>query len=334
MKTKSSLPLPSKLARGKATQNRIPRTKLKRHPKKTVEVEKKPLLIAPKELGLHPLLGRIGMLSDLIQRETEKGNKDGEKRHAHKAKAESLAEELASIRESIRNEGIKDALKVCKSAKGKWLILDGRHRWELAGELSLETVPCYEYPEAEARTIIMAAAVRRHVSKGARAYQAITFYPEVVTEEKRGGDRSKTSLIEVLTAEALAVRTGVSKTTMETAIWLYKAFAEREDARLKFEASIYIGNALNKIKGAVQAFLAGDTEADPERDERPDDPSNDKLIRCQMGLNRLFDTWQAWDKMKPPHQESAITMLCMNVKKSPAAVREALRQSLAEEDES
>lgn len=314
-------------------QPSMPRANLKRTPKKIAEVEKKPLQIDPKALKPHPLLGRIGMLSDLIQRETAAGNKDGSKRHAHKAKAEELAEELTIIRESIRSQGVLDAIKICKDSKGGWLILDGRHRWELGAELGFETLPCKEHPESEARNIIMAAAVRRHISKGAMAYQAVTFYTEVAMEEKRGGDRSKLAKIaNGLTREALASKIHVSPRTMDDAVWLFRAFAEREDARLKFEASIYTGSALPKIKGAVQAFLKGDTEADPE-DERPNDPSNDKLLRCQVGLKGLLDTWRDWEKMKPTHQESAVTLICLSVKNSPPAIREALLTILTEEGE-
>lgn len=266
----------------------------KRPPGKPISYQGKgsralPLQIAPKDLRPHPLLGRVGMLSDLIAREVAKGNKDGEKRQIHKAKAEALGEELAAIRESIREEGIKDVLKVCKSAKGKWLILDGRHRTELAGELELATVPCKEFPESEARAIIMAAAVRRHVSKGARAYQTVTFYPEVATEAVRG----KHTPSSAVSADDLATKTGVSKRTMEDAIWLFRAFADRPDMLVEFEPSIYAGSALEKIKGAVAARLKGNTEAD-ENDEEEEDPSNDKVLSVAGGsteTNTLRNTF-------------------------------------------
>jgi hypothetical protein len=290
------------------------------------------------------------MLSDLIKREEAMGNKDGSKRQSHKDKAEAFREELGTIRESMRADGIKDPLKVCQNSKGKWLILDGRHRHEQAIELGMETVPCREYPESEAREIIMAAAVRRQVSKGARAYQAVTFFPEVAMDGKQRklGNLSRTAVTAVRedagpavtagpqrppseTTETLATRTGVSLRLMEYAIWLYKKFQEREDLRLEFEPSIFAGNSLDKIKGAVEARLQGKTDAGDE-DEQIPSPQHEKLVKFQTYLYSLGKSWETWDALGDL-QKNATVLLCSNLKKAPAHVREELVKALTEAGE-
>lgn len=295
------------------------------------------LLLDPKKLKPHPMLSRVSMLSDLVRRETEKGNKDGSKRADHKDKSADLSQSLAVIRESIRATGIREKLKVCKNSKGQWLIVDGRHRHAIAKELKLETVPCEEVKEEEAAEIIMAMATSRPMSKGALAYLALITHPEVATQEKRGGDQKRTHCA-FETSEQLAARFGVSARTMDDAMWLFKIFETRDDAREKYEPSIWIGNGLSKIKAAVESFLKGDTQAsdDDDEDEPVDNSPGAKAYnKIVDGVGYLKLAWKDWDEIKKdPERVKLACNLVRVVASAPAEIREAMMKHLKEAEES
>jgi hypothetical protein len=292
-----------------------------------------PLRLPAKDLRPHPLLGQAGMLEDLIRREDEMGRKAGRHREARKARAEELREELAGIRESIAAEGIKDALKVCQGRNGRWLILDGRHRARIAVELGLETVPCQEYPADQARQIVLAAAARRHISKGAKAYQAVSLFPEVATQG-RGGDRANRTECGLLTFEALAKKAGVSERLITDAVYLYKTFLEREDARDHYEPSIHAGVALAKVKSGVASYIETGKLGDEEDEEAEDeaDPVAAKsgivLVKYIGRLRGIETSWRQWSDLTPEARAAATKVTVGKLAAAPAEVREALRVAL------
>ena len=188
------------------------RTKLKRRPVKTVEVEKKPLLIPLSSLAFHPLLKRVGQLPGLIEREDQLGRQAGKSRADHKDSAAALTREFESLQLSILDHGLREPIKVVRDPKheGNWLIADGRHRFlacqhiiadnsllnpKLCGNathfyfaeaLAKDGIPCWEIQPHEVSAVILTAVQRRHYSKGALAYLAVLIRPEVATEgEKR-----------------------------------------------------------------------------------------------------------------------------------------------------
>lgn len=286
----------------------------------------------------HPLLGRAGLLPDLIAREKKMGAKDGDKRGAHKEKAAALDADFAPIRESVRDVGINYPLEICKAEKGsEWWIVDGRHRWMVAQELGMEAVPCVVIPAEDAAKHIMAAATRRRMSLGALAYLAVILNPSVASE-KRGGDRTAKSKIAetaILLPADLAAKTGVSKRLLDDAVWLYKAFQKRADLRLKFEPGIWAGNGLDRVKSGVAAALEGrDTgkSDDPEIIDRS--PSAVNYRRIIYGYSELAEAWSNWDAVAadPMRLDDALSMARDSVTKAPKEVRAAMREALNEEE--
>ena len=76
--------------------------------------------------------------------------------------------------------------------KGKWWLIDGRHRFAGAGLAGLQTVPAIERKVEETMGIILSSLVlRKHFTKGALAY--IAFPLLAVRHIENGGDRKSAS---------------------------------------------------------------------------------------------------------------------------------------------
>jgi hypothetical protein len=350
-------------AAGAAPPPVMPRTKLKRRKVREVivEVEKKPLMLHLCDLAFHPHLKRVGLLPALIERETKKGNTDGKRRHDHKANAEELSTEFEALKLSILEHGLREPLKVVKDAKGNWQVVDGRHRFlavqhilaencslgcvfahnptHLANAEKLEThgVTCVEIPPDQVDAVIMDAVKRRHFSKGAIAYLAVLMQPKIATEAKRGGDQKsnlrKKGLIEDYTAgariEDFAKRSGVSQTTMESAIRLYKIFAEREDVRLACEPGIWIGDSLDKVIAGALSYQAGktdDTETDEQRDKRL---AVERAGKAVDRLDQLNIALRTWEDLLPEGQLMVIERAVLVLSEAPVELRQAIHKGLA-----
>lgn len=228
-----------------------------------VEVEKKPLHIKVSDLRPHPLLGRAGLLPDIIKAYSESGRKSGEKRVDHKERAEENAIEFAALVESILEHGVKEKLKVVREAGG-WAIADGRHRWEACREIAstcyadprreaaarrLEAtgIPCEEIQQAEVPAVILAGITRRHLSKQARALLALKVFPEVAEEAKRGTQMESGSPFR--TQAAMASRIGVSHGTLKDAceFWREIALLKKSDREAAINAA-FAGISFANIK--------------------------------------------------------------------------------------
>ena len=174
-------------------------------------------------------------------------------------------------------------------------------------------------------------------------------HPEVATEaDKRkkatqfghgpalnaepGDRRSKRTQCALISGEDLAAKVGVSLRLVEDAMWLYRNFEEREDAREKFEPSVWVGAGLHRIKGAVEAFLKGDVEASEDEEEMDHSPSAVGYRRYLIQLDAVKTSWGAWEKLGPERQKAAVRMTCLQFKQAPQELRAALLETLSRED--
>jgi hypothetical protein len=324
----------------------VPRTKLKRLPKKIVEVEKPPLMIQQKNLSFHELLKRVGLLPNLIQRETEMGKGQGKNRGAHKAAAEEMSHDFESLIVSIAKHGIREKLKVVKTKKG-WKIVDGRHRFEaalevikrflgseafpvfaaMAQKLADEGLPCEEVDEADAVPIIMDAVNRRHLSKGARAYLAVMMHRENIKEGS--GRKSRTEC--GITAPELATEAGVSLRLMEDALSLHKTFMARADLRQRFEPAIWVGAGLAKLAAGVEAYQ----KTGQEPDEEPETEAQAKARIAQERIETAMSKWvgvttafKHWDTIPKDGRITVIQSGVDAVLALPEEVRRAIANAL------
>lgn len=331
---------PSNKAKERAAA--MPRTKLKRRPAKVVK--EAPLIIKLEDLKFHPLLTRVAMLPDLIERETKLGNAQGKSRGAHKAAAEEMRHDFEALVESISKHGVRDRIKVIKTAKG-WQIVDGRHRFEAASKvakmafgdekretiahrIAIDGIPCEEVTEADVIPIIMDAVTRRHMSKGARAYLAVLMEPEVVTEAKA---RQKEGTPSAVTAEGLAKRAGVSTRTVEHAVALFRIFEKRKDVRKKFEDAIWVGAGLEKLLAGINGFLTTGKEPDEEPETEAQAKARIAAERVQTALTKWVEmktSLKFWDTMKPTAREEIIRHAAATINETPEDFRAGLIEAL------
>lgn len=298
-----------------------------------------PLKLKPTELQPHPLLARVGMLPDLIERETRMGKAQGKNRDDHKDNAEELSRELAAVEKSILANGIRELLKVVKNPAGGWWIADGRHRWNIATRNNLEVVPCEEITEDQVVSVIMDGVQRRHLSKSGRAYLAVLMHPEIATNATHGGDRKSNrnncGLIEdgvnpPLTQAALAEQAGVSETFIRYAVDLYRKFEKRKAWREKYEAGIWVGNGLDKTLAAIAA-----EEATGKDDEKPESAEEAKRRIYHQFVNRALRGWtpitgtlKDWKKLKKDDREQFVELAADTIREAPEDFRSALLAAL------
>jgi hypothetical protein len=314
---------------------------------------RRPLLIPLTDLKFHPLLKRVAMLPALIERETKLGNAQGKSRAAHKAAAEEMAHDFAALVESISRHGVRERIKVLITPKGR-VIVDGRHRYEaavkvatmsyaepereaIARKLATDGIPCEIVSEGDVVPIIMDAVTRRHMSKGARAYLAVLMEPGVATEEKRGGDRSKTAANAVLlTAAELSKRAGVSLRLVEYAVKIFRIFESRGDIRKKFEDAIWVGAGLEKLLAGIEGFMATGKESD----EEPETPAEAKARIAQERVETALKVWTSmntslkfWDTMPTDGRKEITTRAANAIREAPGEFREALTKALLADSE-
>jgi len=329
-----------KLVRGKSIKSRVRTVE--------VEVEKRPLIVSLNKLSFHPKLDRITMLPKLLKIETKKGKEPGKNKAAHMKNAEELDLEYQANVASVAAHGILNPLKVVKDAKGKWLIVDGRHRYEYAKEVaanryadpvkeaharSLEIVgiPCEEVMPEEVDTIILTALKHRNYSKGALAYLAVLMRPEVVTGANDRQKAGKAVEPSAVSAEGLAAETGVSCRLMEYAITLYRTFKAHATMRPLYEPSIWAGGDLERIIGGVNSRIKNGV--DPA--EAPESPAQMKLRLAGeyavLTVNRLVSlevTLRNWDAMLPEGRASVIERTVEVLTAAPDELLQAIRSGL------
>ena len=120
---------------------------------------------------------------------------------------------------------------------------------------------------------------------------------------------------------------------MKYAIRLYKVFTSREDARLKFEPSIWVGASLDVLLGGVEHFLKYGAEETPEtEEEKAAALKQAAFLQFAVRLADVGKCWCNWDLLGPVLQQS---MIDLHVHKAfagaPAELRSALIQALSTE---
>jgi hypothetical protein len=288
----------------------------------------KTLALKPSELTPHPLLDRVNMLPELIAREEALGLAQGKGRAAHKEAAEQLRREFHGVAESILANGIREKLKVVPNPAGGYWIVDGRHRWTIATQYDLETVPCEVVAESDVVAIIMDGVQHRQMSKGARAYLAVLMHPEVAKDAK---DRQKAGTPSAFSAEGIAATAGVSPRLMEDAISLYRTFATRGDIREKFEPAIWVGAGLAKLRAGIEGFKKTGTEPDeePETDEQAKARIAEERVQTVQGKwVEIKSALKFWHKMKPESQKDIIRHAAACIFETPEDFRRELIEAL------
>lgn len=307
------------------------KTALKRNPATRTPIGQT-LRIPLNQLRPHPLLGRLGLLPDLITREQEKGKKaSGHNRQDHQERAGELNGEFEALAASIALNGVREPIKVVREAGG-WAIADGRHRWEVAKHVALMSygdpkkeanarklqslgIPAVEVTAEEVPAIIMDAANRRHMSKQARALLAVIVHPEAADEAKAG--RPKESRNDCgISQEDLAKRAGVSLRTMESACAFWREIQLRKSTKDERINQVFAGISFdNVLKGA-----GGEKQKGYER------PPVKVWTLLMRNANSTKTLWNDYAELKEvDKREQIITAMADAMKAAPSEIREAIQ---------
>lgn len=250
------------------------------------------LLLEPTTLNIHPALAAVPMLHEVAEHfgATQIHHHDKGRREA----GEAAAEDWQAFRQDVAARGVQDPLKVIRGPEG-WQVVDGRHRLKASEEAGLETVPCVETTEAEITNVIAANILaRRHVTKTARAWLAVTLFPQVL-ESKVGGDQKsaeKKSLRQIrndFSQTSLAQRFGVSQDTMSRVCKVYEA-ARKLSAFASFEWNVWRGLGVAELE--KQLGMAETQENHPERVSK--EPSWGSTLRALGSFNERMATFDKW----------------------------------------
>lgn len=282
--------------------------------------------LTPEALTLNPALASVPMMGAVAA--CYLADKSP---HAKQVGAD-LAAEKEALWASLDREGILEPLKAHRDEAGKWIVDDGRHRYEWARASGQVTVPVLEVTAKQGEAIVEATVIgRRHWTKGQRAYLGVLLHPEVAQAPAHRPAKNSDS-VGVTNATDLAERLGVSADTVSQACELYRKFhaagvkpgspeaIEADELKARYEISIWAGAGL----GAVLAGIGGGTSTGGK--PRPDS-SWSSLDKPLATLGRLSGAFTKWDEVE---RSKAMRLMTTRLKESTTAeFRLALSEALA-----
>lgn len=255
--------------------------------------------IALANLVINTALNTVPMLGQVAKRLL------GDKSASAKQVGKDLDAEVAALWASLDREGILEPIKAHKDDKGRWIIDDGRHRFEWALARGKGEVPVAEVTPEQGQALIEATVIgRRHWTKGQRAYLGVLLHPEVAGVAP--GRPKITDSVGNLNATDLAERLGVSVDTVQQAVELYRTFhapgvpksspeaIEAADLKDRYEMSIWAGAGL----GAVLAGIAGGLSTGGKNRPESGFHSLDKPLATLGRLSGLFTKWDEAERSK------------------------------------
>lgn len=285
------------------------------------------------------MLGHVGVLPEMIERETKKEKRSGSNREDHKERAAELGDEFFALIEDILAHGIKESLKVVREGGG-WAIADGRNRWEAArylrdakplapiwdGKRDLlkkrqselaKGIPCVEITEGEVPAVILSAMTRRHMTKQARALMAVKVFPEVA--ESGAGRKSRNDC--GITQPELATRVGVSLKTLEDACLFWRMLKTKSASVAEaMMQSVFAGVSFKAIETGEKGKAAVTKEG-----KRPKDKVWALMAR---NCGSMMKQWKAFDGLKPNDRIDIIERLSATLTSAPDDVRTAIKTAL------
>lgn len=220
--------------------------------------------LAIEQLYLHPSLERIALVPDASA--ALLGSHHGDQ--GRQERGQELAEDWAAWVEEIRQNGVREPLRVirrpvgeadCRPLPGYWVI-DGRHRFTGAAQAGKTVLPCIVVEETDANALAAGSVIgRRHWTKSQRAWFAVILHPEVAAEDRKTGRPAKSRTECGVSNGDLASRFGVSLRLIEQAVELYRGLEAYPDFKVRIEPSIWGGAGLGDLVNGLNALISGST---------------------------------------------------------------------------
>jgi hypothetical protein len=283
-----------------------------------------PTAFCPGLLKLHPLLERITMMPDAIEKLAGLKVRKPE----HDDAQTELRQDWDAFLDDVKDHGVLESLKLC-FIKGVLHVADGRHRLSAAQTLKLTAVPGTLVSEEEAVKIIQGTVIaRRSWTKGMKAYFGVLMHPEVVGTKAgrpRNSDKIGISSDNPITRAELARRCGCSADTIDQACEIFAHCEKSKKIREGFEWRVFTGSmGLGGILAGIGAQLAGEEEESLNGRGRPETPWK----HLCNGWDKAGRYLAQWDKLTEVQRETAQVSLLGMLKQLPSDLRDAALKEL------
>lgn len=282
------------------------------------------LLLDPKTLTLHPALAAVPMLQEIAEHFGDPKN------HHHDAKrrerGEDAAQAWAAFCQDVATRGVKEPLKVVR-IKGGWQVVDGRHRLCAAQKAELQEVPCQHVSSRDIPNIIAANVIgRRHFSKTARAWMAVTMFPQVADAKAGNPQLLLSNNSDSISQTALAVRFGVSQALLSQVCDLYRKYKPSAKLFAQAEWLVWSGASVGGIEAGLGFQSA--SEADPSKITKTS--TWNTAVKAGTGLVRRLEAFEQW---QPADRQLFTDHLANEFAKLPTSSRDALYQAVMTADQ-
>ena len=287
------------------------------------------ILVKPEKLSIASALNSVPTMKEVAEHFTNNAN------HHYDSKRKERGEEALQAWQAfvadIKKRGIQEPLKVITAPKGQYEIVDGRHRFLAATEAGLTEVPCVQVSKNSVQDIIAGSIVgRRHFTKTARAWLAVTLNPKVANAG-HGGDRKSSSENELdLTQAELAAKFGVSTGLLSQVVDIYRKYSPSPDLLEQVTWMIWAGTAAGGVEAGMGFIDAA--QQDPNKITKVAN-WNTALKAAKGFTSRLveFANWPATEQtLFTDHLSKALVELPEEAR---AALAAALKPAAASEAE-
>ena len=310
------------------------------------------ILVKPEKLSIASALNSVPTMKEVAEHFTNNAN------HHYDSKRKERGEEALQAWQAfvadIKKRGIQEPLKVITAPKGQYEIVDGRHRFLAATEAGLTEVPCVQVSKNSVQDIIAGSIVgRRHFTKTARAWLAVTLNPKVANAG-HGGDRKSSSENENgkpknpssenengklkssseneldLTQAELAAKFGVSTGLLSQVVDIYRKYSPSPDLLEQVTWMIWAGTAAGGVEAGMGFIDAA--QQDPNKITKVAN-WNTALKAAKGFTSRLveFANWPATEQtLFTDHLSKALVELPEEAR---AALAAALKPAAASEAE-
>lgn len=284
---------------------------------------------SPPALRIHPLLERITMMPETLERL----GKLKVRKPEHDDAAAEIREDWTAFQDDVAANGVLEPLKICL-VDGVPHVADGRHRLQAAQAAKLQDVPGILVSEAEALKIIHGTVLaRRSWTKGMKAYFGVLMHPEVAgnTRATRGKKASDSigspekDAVSTLTRVELARMCGCSSDTIDQACEIFTHCEKSAKIRKDFEWRVFTGSmGLGGILAGIGAQLAGEEDETLNGRKRPETPWK----HLCAGWDKAGRYLTHWDKLSDVQRETAEGALVGMLKQLPDSLRSSAMKAL------
>jgi len=296
----------------------------------------KSIPLSEDSLKWHPFLEGIPLMAEIGKSKPRGANVkdfDADRSEELSGFAEETGQVWAAFQHDV-SANLAEPILVCRGPKGTTYVVDGRDRVTALRLAGHETVAAEEVEPEDAERIIRSKTLRKHLTKGARAYMAALLNPSLAgkmagnSSNKPGNSIVNDSQLVSEEAErvpeshtALAAQWGFDRALLSTAYKVIAALKEEQemidcDETYKpktkpheFVVKIFAGTGLGQIipgLAAVRAAALGKKPpADPDATLLEENAILKSYRRMSAAVGTIFNQAKGYNKLSK-EQRAAI----------------------------